>query len=83
MRSERAFQEITSSVYRPMSELEVGEDCWFNRGDWRDLMRRVTNVQRYPRQMRDRRFTSRLFIAFEQRDAEAMPIRLVRVHRVE
>lgn len=81
MRKPRAVQEIRSGLYRPMSELEVGGEIWIDCDNWRDTMRRVSNVCRYPRQMRDRKFSSQLFVAIEARNVNAMPRKLVLIYR--
>lgn len=85
-RKVRAIQAVKSPLYKPMSEMAVGDTTWIEVPGGEDyvmLMKRVVNVQRYPRQMEDMEFSSRLYVALQVRHLTDQPIMLLNVVRVK
>lgn len=84
VRKVRKFQEIKSPLYSLLSKMDVGDSVWIEvlKGeDHAFLMKRVVNSARYPRQMREMEFSSRLHVALAVRHLTEPPIMLLNVTR--
>lgn len=83
-RKVRKFQEIKSPLYGLLSKMEVGDSVWLEVAAGEDhafLMKRVVNSARYPRQMREMEFSSRLHVALAVRHLTEPPVMLLNVTR--